>query len=397
MTDYDVIIAGAGTGGATTAYTLAKKGHSVLLIDRKEKNKIGDKTCGDALGSHHVKEAQELVGLPEIPSDIVEYVVNGIDLIAPDREHRLRMQGPTTTGMSFNRLRMGQWFIGLAEKEGVELMASTRAKTLLFDNGKVSGLKIMDPDGNDRNITAKIVVDATGATGMLRRQLPETSPIERVINKEDMMVAWRDIYETPEFDFETPDILEIFWNQDETLGGYTWIFPQGKNRVNVGAGVMTIKDHRKPQDIMKQFVEPNWDFYKTKLVQLDSSGGVAPIRRPIDTMVDDNFMLVGDAACQVNPIHGGGIGSSILGGALAGLTASEALEKNDTSIKALWSYNPRYMEMYGSKQASLDVFRWFLLNVTNDEIDFAFKKQIIKAGDLLDTSMTGKMKIGTGD
>lgn len=397
MTDYDVIVAGAGTGGATTAYTLAKNGHSVLLIDRKEKEKIGDKTCGDALGSHHVKEVQELIGLPEIPSNIVEHEVNGIDLIAPDREHRLRMQGPTTTGMSFNRLKMGQWFLSMAEKEGAEVMASTRAKTLLFDNGKVAGLKIMEKDGNDRNITARIVVDATGATGMLRRQLPESSPIERVINKEDMMVAWRDIYETPEYDFKTPDILEIFWNQDETLGGYTWVFPQGRNRVNIGAGVMTIKDHRKPQDIMKEFVEPNWDFYKTKLIQLDSSGGVAPIRRPIDTMVDDNFMLVGDAACQVNPIHGGGIGSSILGGAIAGLTASESLEKNDTSIKSLWGYNPKYMEMYGSKQASLDVFRWFLLNITNDEIDFAFKKQIIKANDLLDTSMTGKMKIGTGD
>ncbi len=397
MTDYDVIIAGAGTGGSTTAYAIAKKGYSVLLLDRKEKDKIGDKTCGDALGSHHVKEAQELIGLPEIPDDIVEYVVNGIDLIAPDREHRLRMQGPTTTGMSFNRLKMGQWFLGLAEKAGAEVMASTRAKKLLIKDGKVSGLRIMDSEGNDRDLTARIVVDATGATGMLRRQLPESSPIERVINKDDMMVAWRDIYETPEYDFETPDILEIFWNQEETLGGYTWVFPQGRNRVNVGAGVMTIKNHRRPQDIMKEFVEPNWDFYKTKLVRLDSSGGVAPIRRPIDTMVDDNFMLVGDAACQVNPIHGGGIGSSILGGALAGLTACKVLETNDTSIGSLWEYNPRYMEMYGSKQASLDVFRWFLLNVTNDDIDFAFRKQIIKASDLLDTSMTGKMKIGTGE
>ena len=30
MVDYDVIVAGAGTGGATTAYTLAKKGKTVL-------------------------------------------------------------------------------------------------------------------------------------------------------------------------------------------------------------------------------------------------------------------------------------------------------------------------------------------------------------------------------
>ncbi|MFW9834221.1 MAG: geranylgeranyl reductase family protein [Candidatus Thorarchaeota archaeon] len=397
MVDYDVIVAGAGTGGSTTAYTLAKKDHSVLLIDRKERDNIGHKTCGDALGSHHIEELRELVGLPELPSGIVEYVVNGIDLISPDREHRLRMQGPTTTGMSFNRLKMGQFFVGLAESEGAEVMASTRVKRLLFDGGKVSGVKIAEEGGQEKDITGRIVVDATGATGMLRMQLPETSPVERQVASEDRMVAWRDIYETPEFDFETPDILEIFWNQEQTLGGYVWVFPQGKNRVNVGNGVMTIDGHRNPKDIQYDFVKKVWMDTWGELKVIDSSGGVAPIRRPIDTMVDDNFMLVGDAACQVNPIHGGGIGSSLLGGAHAGIVASEALENNDTSIEGLWDYNPRYHKSYGSKQAALDVFRWFLLNITNEDIDFAFKKQIIKASDLLDTSMTGEVKFGAGE
>ncbi|MHA2025140.1 MAG: geranylgeranyl reductase family protein [Candidatus Thorarchaeota archaeon] len=397
MADYDVVIAGAGTGGATTAYTLAKKGHSVLMIDRKERDGIGEKTCGDALGSHHINELRELVGIPELPAGIVEYEVNGIDLIAPDRDHRLRMEGPTTTGMSFNRLKMGQWFVGLAESAGAEVMASTRVKKLLLDGGKVAGIKISKEGGPEKEVTGRIVIDATGATGMLRMQLPETSPVERQIAGEDRMVAWRDIYETPDFDFETPDILDIFWNQDETLGGYTWVFPQGKNRVNVGNGVMTIKGHRNPKDIQYDFVKKTWIDTWGEIKVLDSSGGVAPIRRPIDTMVDDNFMLVGDAACQVNPIHGGGIGSSMLGGAHAGITASEALEQNDTSIESLWVYNPRYHKSYGSKQAALDVFRWFLLNITNDDIDFAFKKQIIKASDLLDTSMTGEVKFGAGE
>jgi digeranylgeranylglycerophospholipid reductase len=397
MVDYDVIVAGAGTGGATTAYTLAKRGHSVLLIDRKAKEKIGDKTCGDALGSHHIEELRDLVGIPQLPKGIVEYAVNGIDLISPDREHRMRMQGPTTTGMSFNRLKMGQWFLGLAESAGAEIMASTRVKKLLFDGGKVSGVRVMPEGGEEKEFTARIVVDATGATGMLRMQMPESSPIERQVAPEDRMVAWRDIYETPEFDFETPDILEIFWNQEETLGGYTWVFPQGKNRVNVGCGVMTIEGHKNPKDIQYDFVKKTWIDTRGKVKVLDSSGGVAPIRRPIDTMVDDNFMLVGDAACQVNPIHGGGIGSSLLGGAHAGITASEALEKNDTSIEALWDYNPQYHKSYGVKQASLDIFRWFLLNVTNEDIDYVFRKQIIKAGDLLDTSMTGEVKFGVGE
>ena len=44
MVDYDVIVVGAGTAGTTAAYTLSKKGCSVLLIDRKSREMIGDKT-----------------------------------------------------------------------------------------------------------------------------------------------------------------------------------------------------------------------------------------------------------------------------------------------------------------------------------------------------------------
>ncbi len=398
MVDYDVIIAGAGSAGCVTAYTLAKRGRSVLLIDRKEHDVIGLKTCGDALGSHHMKELAELIQLPGVPKDVVEHDVNGIDLIAPDMEHRLRMAGPTTTGYSFNRHKFGQWLLGLAEKAGAEVLASTHVKKLLFKDGKVAGVKVSPVGSKDeREIMAHIVIDATGATGMLRRQLPETSPIERTIAKVDQMVAWRDVYETPEYTFETPDILEIYWNQEQTLGGYTWVFPQGPHRVNVGLGYMMLPGHRPPKDVFDSFVRPTWDFMKTELKVIDSSGGIAPVRRPIDTMVDDNFMLVGDAACQVNPVHGGGIGSSMLGGAHAGIVAAEALEAGDTSIEALWPYNPRYMESYGIKQASLDVFRWFLLNITNDDIDFAFRKGLIKGADLLTVSITGKMEIGKGE
>ena len=398
MVDYDVIVAGAGTAGTMAAFAIAKRGHAVLLIDRKRKEKIGDKTCGDGLASHHPKRLKELIGLPDIPDNIVEHLIDGIDLIAPDREHRLRLDGPTIRGFSFNRLKLGQWLLSLAERAGAEVFTSTRVKRLLLDDGKASGVQVRkDDEKEDRNLTAKIIVDATGASGMLRRQLPTSSPIDRVIEKQDMMVAWRTILETPDHKFKTPSLLEIYWDQKQTPGGYTWVFPQGYHRVNVGLGLMTLPGHRGPRDIFDSFVRTNWEFMKKKNVIIDSGGGIAPMRRPIDTMVDDNFMLVGDAACQVNPVHGGGIGPSMLGGALAGISAANAIEMNDTSIKSLWAYNTRYMEGYGVKQAALDLFRWYLLTVTNEEIDFAFRKGIIKGSDLLSVSITGEMKTGRSE
>ena len=84
MADYDVIIVGAGTAGTTTAYTLGKKGHSVLLIDRKSKDKIGEKTCGDALGTHHLMHLSDIIDLPSPPKPVIENRVHGLELIAPD-------------------------------------------------------------------------------------------------------------------------------------------------------------------------------------------------------------------------------------------------------------------------------------------------------------------------
>lgn len=393
MDDVDVIVAGAGTAGAITACTIASRGHSVLLVDRKSRENIGKKTCGDALAAHHPRTLRDLIGLPQIPDSLIVHRIEGIDLISPDRDHRLRLDGPTIEGFTLDRLQLGQWLLALAEDAGAQVMPSTRVKRLLLDENKVAGISVREHGKRaDKEVSARIVVDATGATGMLRRQLPPESPIEHSIKRKDMMVAWRSILNTPEHTFETPNILEIYWDQGQTPGGYTWVFPRGSHQVNVGLGLLTLREHSGPREIFDTFVRPNWDFMATNLVEMDSGGGIAPMRRPIDTLVDDNFLLVGDAGCQVNPVHGGGIGPSMLGGALAGIAASDALDANDTSITSLWPYNTSYMASYGVKQAALDIFKVYLLSVTNDEINFAFRRGVIKGSDLMSVSITGEMK-----
>ena len=49
-------VVGAGTAGCMTAKTAAKAGLKVCLLDSKEREKIGKKVCGDAVGKHHFDE-----------------------------------------------------------------------------------------------------------------------------------------------------------------------------------------------------------------------------------------------------------------------------------------------------------------------------------------------------
>jgi flavin-dependent dehydrogenase len=108
-------------------------------------------------------------------------------------------------------------------------------------------------------------------------------------------------------------------------------------------------------------------------------------------------MLLGDAACLVNPIHGGGIGPSMLSGKLATEVAIDALSNSVPSIKNLWEYNRKYMKEYGAKQASLDVFRIFLQSINDDDLNYGMENQILKPKDVLEANMKGELKLGINE
>jgi flavin-dependent dehydrogenase len=104
-------------------------------------------------------------------------------------------------------------------------------------------------------------------------------------------------------------------------------------------------------------------------------------------MVADGVMLVGDAASLVNPIHGGGIGPSMLSGYFAGQTIVEALAKGEPTKEALWGHNKKYIDTYGKKQASLDVFRLFLLSCSDKDLNYGMNQKLMTEDDVLKAGM----------
>ena len=104
-------------------------------------------------------------------------------------------------------------------------------------------------------------------------------------------------------------------------------------------------------------------------------------------------MLVGDAACQVNPIHGGGIDPSMRGGFFAANTALTAIEKEDYSINSLWSYNNKVMSSFGVEFASLDLLRMILQVLSNDDLNFALQQDLLSGEEILEISSTGQIDL----
>jgi flavin-dependent dehydrogenase len=204
--------------------------------------------------------------------------------------------------------------------------------------------------------------------------------IENEIANEDVEACYREIRQLKQENADA-EYCEIYLNQKVTPGGYTWIFPKGNGKVNVGLGVCMRGKFPSPKNQLYKHVLTKPLFEGSKL--LNGGAWYDPTRRPLDNMVGNGIAIIGDAACLVNPIHGGGIGPSMLSGYLAGKVIVEALEKGDVSQKLLWPCNRRYMEMYGTKQAGLDVFRMLLLTCRDEDLNYGMKYKLLTEEDVL--------------
>lgn len=387
MKKFDVIVVGAGTGGCLAAKTVAEAGLSVCMIDRKPELKIGDKVCGDAIGKHHFDN----IGIVHPIGDELDQTMEGIKVYSPDMETVVNVKGEGVHGYLINRLLFGQRLLKEAKDAGATLMDSTIVTEPIIKDGYIVGVSTKDSKTEEKSeIFAQVVVDASGHSAVLRKKLPPQMDIETEVNDEDVEICYREIREVKET-IDEPEFCKIYLDLQRFPGGYCWIFPKSSNTVNVGLGVAMKKGFPNPKDLYNEQVLSMPLFKGSRA--LTGGGGLVPTRRPISSMVGNGIIIIGDAACQVNPIHGGGIGPSMMGGAKAAEVIIEALEKGDVSRESLWPYTGMFMAEYGAKQAGLDIFRILLQRLSNKEMNYGMRHHLITDDDLLKASMGEDLKL----
>ncbi|MBX8643668.1 MAG: NAD(P)/FAD-dependent oxidoreductase, partial [Thermoplasmata archaeon] len=62
------------------------------------------------------------------------------------------------------------------------------------------------------------------------------------------------------------------------------------------------------------------------------------VSAPLDSVVADGVMLVGDAARMIDPLTGGGISNGVIAGSVCGRVAAEAVAAGDVSSEYLQRY-----------------------------------------------------------
>ena len=407
--DYDIIVAGGGLAGmivASSAAYYSKQSLRILVIDRNPSPILGKKTitgwiCGDAVGKNTVDYMSDRIGIkwgyPEI-----EHPVKGVIAYSPDHKTAVPFDGE---GYILNRKILPQKQLNDALKVGVELRDRVALRSLLIENDTntvigVEGDDLVNSNNNNKSTfkkTAKLVIDCTGVTSVLRTNLPIKSFIQRRIDRDDLEGTGRYIYN---FDiakedktYFDPDYCIIHLDQKLAPGGYGWVFPKARNKVNIGLGVQQkafdainkeIGVRRDLKTLIDEYVQLNTVIANPKISDGEADEGngwgtwQVSVRRQNDCMVANGYMLVGDSAWMPKPLDAGGIGPAIIAATIAGKVAVEAIQANDISENSLWKYNKEFIDDYGYKTAGLEVFRRMLQGLTNEQIDYGMKHFLSK-------------------
>lgn len=384
---------------ATSAAFYSRQSLRILVVDRNAFPQQGMKTisgwvCGDAVGKNTVDYMADRIkiswGYPEI-----EHPVKGVVAFSPDHETKVAFDGE---GYILNRKMLPQRQMADCKKMGVEFKERVAIRSLIIEDNAVIGV-----EGEDLNTkavfkkTAKLVVDCTGVTSVLRTNFPIKSHIERRIDRDDLEATGRYIYnftlDHEDLTFFDPDYCIIHLDQKLAPGGYGWVFPKGKNKVNIGLGVQQKAFEARNKEmgvrpdlktLIDEYVAYNPVIKNPSLADGEMDDGNAwgtwqvSVRRQNDCMVANGYMLVGDSAWMPKPLDAGGIGPAIIAATIAGKDIVEAIQAGDTSERGLWKYNKHFINDYGYKTAGLEVFRRMLQGLTNDQINYGMKHFLSK-------------------
>lgn len=297
----DVVIAGGGFGGLLCAKTLAQRGISVTLLERKKAPGVGMHTTGIMVGECALEF--------EVPEHLTRKVTD-VRLYAPSLRH-VDLHAPDYFFLTTDTPGLMRHFSDEAQKAGANLVYDTSYESgretggqIEINNGAYSCHFLIGADGPRSRVADDFMLGQNTAFLLGAEAEYEGLPLK------DMRLSGE----------EGRNAFYCFLDQKLAFGYLGWVIP-GVGVAQVGLAQRMPK--RPDIDAFVTRMKDIFDFSQASVVA--RRGGLIPCGGRVDPFARGNVILLGDAAGIVSPLTAGGIHTALHYGVALGEAIADFL------------------------------------------------------------------------
>jgi halogenation protein CepH len=366
----DVVVVGGGPGGSTLATLVAMRGHRVILL---EKEKFPRWQIGESLLPSTVHGVCRLTGVAdELAKAGFTKKRGGTFRWGANPEPWTfafsvspKMVGETSHAYQVERSKFDQILLDHARHTGVDVREQHEVGDVIDEEGRGRGVTYTDADGNAGTIRAKYVVDASGNKSRIYQRAGATRQYSEFFRSLALFGYYEGGKRLPE-----PNSGNIFCAAFDS--GWFWYIPLSPTLTSVGAVVpreLASKIQGDPEkalasliaecpsisDCLRDAKRVSEGQYGEIRVRKDYSYANTKFWRP-------GMVLVGDAACFVDPVFSSGVHLATYGALLAARSINSVLAQAVDEDTAFREFEERYRREYG-------VFYEFLVSFYDLHVD----------------------------
>lgn len=361
---FDLIVIGGGPAGSTASTLVALEGHRVLLL---EKERFPRYQIGESLLPLTIHGICRMLGVwEEIKGAGFVPKFGGVFRWGSREEPwhftfgtaRDLEQAGAGYAYQVERSRFDQILLENARRRGVDVREQHAVVHPLLDGGRVSGVRFVDAAGREGTARARFVIDGSGAASPLHRHVGERVHSEFFRNVA-LFCYFRNAKRMP--GDQAGSVLSAAFKD-----GWFWFIPLSDTLTSVGAVIAREHAETFQQDhesTMRNFVA-SCPLIRQLLAPAArvTEGPYGRFRVRADYSYTNTrfwrqgLVLVGDAACFIDPIFSSGVHLATYSALLAARSVNTVLRGDVDEPRAFAEFERRYRAEFENVYAFLVSF-----------------------------------------
>jgi FAD-dependent halogenase len=376
----DVVVVGGGPGGSTLASLVAMQGHQVVVLEKEEFPRY---QIGESLLPSTVHGVCRLTGVfDDIARAGFTKKRGGTFRWGANPEPWTfafsispRMAGETSYAYQVERAKFDKILLDYAGSMGADVRQKCTVTDIVSDDDRVRGVSYVDARGEERQLCARYVVDASGNKSRIYGKVGGSRKYSEFFRGLALFGYFEGGKRLPPP--KSGNILSVAFDS-----GWFWYIPLSETLTSVGAVVrreMADKIQGDPEKALLALIAecPMVSDYLSDAKRItDGMYGQLRVRKDYSyhntKFWRPGMALVGDAACFVDPVFSTGVHLATYSAMLAARSINSVMAQVVDEHRAFQEFERRYRREYGVFYEYLISF--YDMHVSEDSYFWSAKK-----------------------